>query len=343
MIPKVMKTVYSYLFPEVWEILWRVEEHVVLDMYRVTGRYSNVKDWLSPIFGECPLDYTVKDGIENIDLDNHETIMSRITEKYSEIIHPLKNFEHVAPGAGSSPLIFHLLAYLKGKGHNTINVLDGEYEGYGVYAFHLGMEVRKHKYFSGCFPDFKEEDTLWFISNPSARDGNIIDDVLIKNLCNKGAKVVLDLSYAGATHPHVYNVKHENIIAVLLSQSKPYGVFRFRMGGFLYTRKEVPSLYGNKWFKDPVRMLQSLKLIEDLGFHTLYRKYRPLQEEIISRINDEYGLNISVSDTLLLGYINPFMSGKILDPEKIVLIEPYKRGPGWYRFCLTPYFEEMVQ
>ncbi len=338
MIPKVMKTVYCYLFPEVWEIMKSVEDIVPLQMYRLTGRVDIVKSVLSKEFKNYPLNSTFKDDVEVVDLDNHVGVMERITNKYSEIIYPLGDFKWVVPGAGSSPLIFHLLAYLKGKGHNAIHVLDGEYEGYGAYASHLGMEVHKHKYFS----DFVCGDALWFISNPSTRDGNIIDDVNIKNLCDRGAKIVLDLSYAGSTQPHVYDVEHENIIAVLLSQSKPYGVFRFRMGGFLYTREEIPSLYANKWFKDPLRMLQSLKLVEDLGFYKLYRKYHSIQAEAIAKVNTKYGLSIAMSDALLLGYINPFGAGDILDPDKMALIEPYKRGPGWYRFCLTPYFEELV-
>ena len=338
MIPKVMKTVYCYLFPEVWRIMKTVEDNVPLQMYRLSGREEMVKLQLSKVFKRSPLNTVFRDKVTFVDLDNHQKIMRRITDKYSEIIHPLGDFEWVAPGAGSSPLIFHLLAYLKGKGHKEIHVLDGEYEGYGAYASHLGMEVHKHKHFS----DFVCGGALWFISNPSTRDGNIIHNAEIKNLCDKGAKVVLDLSYVGSTRPHVYDVEHENIIAVLLSQSKPYGVFRFRMGGFLYTREEIPSLYANKWFKDPLRMLQSLKLVEELGFHTLYRKYRPIQEKIIEVNNSAYGLHITPSDALLLGYMTPSTADETLSPKERELVEPYRRGPGWYRFCLTPYFEEMV-
>lgn len=339
MIPKIMKTVYCYLFPEVWEIMKAVERAAPLDMYRLSGREEMVKPHLSKVFEKFPLNTIFKNDATLIDLDNHRKIMSRITDKYSEIIHPLGDFEYMAPGAGSSPLIFHLLTYLKGKGHNAIHVLDGEYEGYGAYASHLGMEVHKYRYLS----DFELGDAVWFISNPSTRDGNIVDSMDIKSLCDKGAKVVLDLSYAGSTRPYVYNVEHENIIAVLLSQSKPFGVFRFRMGGFLYTREEIPSLYANKWFKDPLRMLQSLKLLEDLGFHTLYRKYCRVQEKIIEVTNSAYGLHITPSDALLLGYMTPLTADETLSPKDRELVKPYRRGPGWYRFCITPFLEEMMK
>jgi len=306
-------------------------------MYRLNGGADYIESALSGAFNDYPLNSTFREPRNVVDLDNHQKIMDRITTKYSEIIHPLGDFEHVAPGAGSSPLIFHLLAYLKGKGHDTISVLDGEYAGYGAYATHLGMKVITHK----SFLDGEDGDTVWFISNPSARNGNFVRPSFITSLCNQGAKIVLDLSYAGSTHPYVYDVSNENIIGVILSQSKPYGVFRFRMGGFLYTREEIPSLFGNKWFKDPMRMLQSLKLVEDLGFHTLYKKYRPVQKAIISEINKTHGLSISASDALLIGHIDPFTADK-LDAEQSIVVEPYKRGSGWYRFCITPYFEELI-
>jgi len=344
MIPGVLDTVYCYLFPETWKIMKVVEESIPLWMYRLTGGSREVKQALSNVFEDYPLNTTdkYKEWVTGgtVDLDNHLGVMERITTKYSEIIHPLNDFEWVYPGAGSSPLIFHLLAYLKEKGYDTIATIAGEYAGYGAYANHLGMKVIIHNSFLDAVEE-GNENTVWFVSNPSALNGNFVHPTFITSLCNKGVKVVLDLSYAGSTHPYTYDVSNENILAVILSQSKPYGVFRFRMGGFLYSREEIPSLFGNKWFKDPLRMLQSLKLVEDLGFHFLYRKYKYVQEESIAKINNEYELPISPSDALLIGYIEP-SDIRSIDVKHRSMIEPYLRGRKHYRFCLTPHFEWRV-
>jgi hypothetical protein len=273
----------------------------------------------------------------------------------------LKDFRFIYPTPGSSEGIFKLLTKLKVEENakdiakdrdkdkdkrsegtcgmaEGISVLLGDYEGYREYAGSecLGMKVNI------VDPDKTELKTIkpsyWFISNPSARDGNIIPNDLILELCDLGHKVFLDLSYVGATGDHDFDVSHENIPAVVMSFSKPYGVFRKRMG-FVMSREPVHSLYGNRWFKDDERMLQELKLAEEIGPGTLYKKYRTVQEEIIGQLNREYGLRLRASDVLLLAYMTEDDASG-LDRDRLKTIEPFKRGKV-YRFCLTPYFELM--
>jgi hypothetical protein len=134
-----------------------------------------------------------------------------------------------------------------------------------------------------------------------------------------------------------FDVSHPGIVAIVLSLSKPYGLFRFRIGA-TFSRSEVPSLYGNKWFKDVVRHLQGLHVVERLGMDSLHRKYSLLQRQIIDEINSRHDLGLRQSDVLLLATL-PVEETAGWSRAKLAEIAPFRRG-SCYRFCLTPYFEE---
>jgi len=331
---KAMKAVYCYFLPEVRSLLHEVEAALPDDMWLVTTPAANVRKKLEDLF-DPPLDIpATSEG--NINLDElHVPIIERILAVYSDTITNLGGFNFRYPTSGSSEGLFHLLAKYSARGIKTINLLQGEYEGYAAYADHLGMDVN---WINPEKTDIKKlEPGLWFISNPSARDGNIIPNESIREICDLGHKVALDFAYVGATADYNFEINHSNIDAVVMSFSKPYGVFRFRIGGFAFTRDETPSLYGNKWFKDSLRLMQALKLAEEIGPHTIYERYRPVQSKIIGQLNDEFGLGLRPSDSFLLAHLKAEdvanLSGVQLD-----MIAPYQRGTG-YRFCLTPYFE----
>ncbi len=339
---KAMSSVYCYIFPESWNIIREVENRVPRSVYRVTTPAVDVENVLHSLF-DPPLEIpATNEGYFNSD-EIHVPVIKRIVNKYSQLVPSLGNFEYSYPTPGSSEGIFKLLTKLKVGSTESIYVLDGEYEGYREYAGpdDLKMEVRHIN------PDEMDLETLepgtWFISNPSARDGNIIPNKFITDLCNADHEVILDLAYVGATKPHQFDVSHENIPAVVMSFSKPYGVFKDRIGGFVFTRESTHSLYGNKWFKGIKANLEALKLAEELGpdesgTTKLYNKYRPVQLEIIEKINDEFSLGIRPSDSLLLGYLTG-EDAEELDAAQLDLIKDFKRGTG-YRFCLTPYFEK---
>lgn len=334
---RAMRAVYCYFFPEVRGILRRVSSALPDEMFLVTTPCEQVEEALAPLF-DPPLDVpSTAEGYVCLD-DIHEPVIDRIVRAYTSVVPGLEKFPCRYPTQGSSEGIFKLLAKLKVDGEKAINVIDGEYEGYEEYAGpqDLRMEVVKHR-LEEIDPDAVRPG-VWFISNPSARDGNIIPNEFIRRLCERGHRVILDLAYVGATAAHEFFVDHENVVAVFLSFSKPYGVFRFRIGGFTFAREPLHSLYGNKWFKDTLRLLQALKIAEEIGPATLYAKYRSTQSEIIDRINEELALGMKPSDSLLIGHITGH-EARALDADKAGLISPYKRGGG-YRFCLTPYFEE---
>ncbi|MFH0948968.1 MAG: aminotransferase class I/II-fold pyridoxal phosphate-dependent enzyme [Candidatus Aenigmatarchaeota archaeon] len=337
---KAMKSVYCYFFPETRSLLREVSNALPDSMYLVTTPAEEIYKRLEPLFTP-PLDIpATPEGY--VDLDEiHGPIIKRIVKAYSSIVPALSDFKFSYPTSGSSEGIFKLLTKLKIEDIESINVFDGEYEGYEEYAGHDDLKIRVRKFDFRKTNSKKCEPGVWFISNPSSCDGNIIPNEFITDLCDAGNKVILDLAYVGATRQHKFDISHENIPAVVMSFSKSYGVFRFRIGGFAFSREPIHSLYGNKWFKDTESLCQALKISETIGPSKLYSKYRPVQEEIVTEINDEFGLGMMVSDSFLLGHLTE-EDAERLDTSQLDLIKPFKRGRN-YRFCLTPYYEEKEQ
>jgi len=333
---KAMQAVYCYFFPEVRQIIHELDEAVQDDMYLVSTQASKVRKDLEPLF-DPPLDVPEnKSGY--VDLDEiHVPIIERIVDVYSGLVPALGNFGYSYPTSGSSEGIFHALAKLKVEDVDCINVLKGEYEGYSAQAGNLKIKVNEVDLNETEVSDV--EPGYWFISNPSARDGNIIPNEFITELCELDNKVFLDLAYAGSTRPYAFDVRHENVVGAFMSFSKPYGVFRKRIGGFTFSRDEMPTLYGNKWFKDTDRLFAALKIAEDVGPYRLYEKYRPVQEAIVDAINDEFSLGMKVSDAFLLGYLK-VEDAEMPDADQLEMIADFRRGDN-YRFCLTPYFEDL--
>ena len=330
-----MKAVYCYAYPEVRQLLHAVERQVPDALYLVTTPADRVETLLAPLYTPALKIPATFNGC--VDLDAiHEPIIDRILQAYEGHIVGLDGFPFRYPTSGSSEGLFHLLAHLRTRSVERLYVLDGEYEGYAIQADNLGLRVEV------VAPD--DEGTLpplapgiWFLSNPSARDGNIVAQSLLDQLFEGGHRVILDLAYVGATAPHVFDASHPSVMGVVLSFSKPYGVFRSRVGGFTFTREAVPSLFGNKWFKDILRLLQALKLAETVGPPMLHTRYAPVQLAILREIEGQHGLSLRPSDSLLLAHLTRHDAAR-LDPALGALIAPFERGAG-YRFCLTPYFE----
>lgn len=342
---KALKAVYSYFFPEVRLYLY---EKFPDRLYLTQTLTKHLWHSLSKTF-EPPLKLPWT-GNGEVDLDSiHEPIIDRVVRAYKPLVPALGGFRWRYPTAGSSEGIFHILAALSAgtfysetaTGYGTINILEGEYEGYAEYADTLGMlraewtprEALRLEPDPDCRPP------VWFISNPSARNGMIIDNEFINELCDKGHKVILDLAYAGMTKPYEFDVSHKNIAAVVMSLSKPYGVFRFRIGGFTFSREPINSLYANKWFKDVPALLTALRLVEEIPPGSMYYKYARMQRFIAGRIRATTGLPIRPSHVFLLAWMKG-CSRKFLTPQQKRMVSKYKRGDG-YRFCLTPYFEMM--
>src|SRR3989338_5221286 len=329
----VMKTVYSYLFPEVRPLVG-IGSNLPYELFLTSTSAEDAERLLAYLY-RTPLKVPATPS-GRVDLDSlHVPVIERVVKAYEELVPALGRFSNRYPTAGSSEGIFHLLSDLKTKGEKRIYTLRGEYEGYKEYGKAMGLETRE--------VDPKREDLsnleqgVWFFSNPSARDGNIIPNDFVNRLCDSGHIVIVDLAYVGSTRPFEFDVGNKNIPAVLMSFSKPYGLFRFRVGGFTFSREPVDSLFGNKWFKDIGSLLTALKVVEEVPLGSLHAKYKSAQREIIDELNRDFSLGIHASDALLLGYLTEEDSAR-LTQEQTELVKEFQRG-GFHRFCLTPIYE----
>lgn len=334
-----MVAVYTYPYPEVWGIVDQVET-VTKDrnLYRTTIPVAEGQEIIDRIGFEPPLIVPAKwNG--TVDLDSlHIPIIERITNVYENTVPALSEFKYRYPTFGSSEAIRDSIARLRASDIKKIGVLRGEYEGYKEFAKSYGMDTVELE------PDEALENGTepmdFFISNPSARDGNIIPNDYVRALCDRGHTVYLDISYAGSTDPHVFDASHENIPVVFLSFSKPYGLFRKRIG-ITYSREEIPSLVGNKWYKRDDGLLVGLKVAEEIGPEGLPPKYRAVQKRIVEKFNEQSHLETKPSDALLLAHI-PKDQVIFQDPKALTDYSRYKRGDV-YRFCLTPFYEAEEQ
>ena len=312
---KAIKTVYGYLPPEVRKILHRISGQSVTEILQQSVRLD------MPGYGG---------GLDNF----HKGIIENLIAMHRENILHISQFKYSYPTAGSEEGIREYMSQLALRGVKTIYVLRGDYEGYdevaktrGIRTIYLNMEINPRELPRGH----------WFISNPSARNGNWLPDGFIYDICETGHKVFLDLSYFGSTDTAVLNVMHENIDAVAISFSKPYGLFYQRIG-FLFSRNPIVSLSANKWFKCVPSLMIADRIIQELDHESFARKYKEIQRKIVNQTNEEHGTALRPSDTFLLAW----MPSSKIRPSHQKKLDPFWRGTN-YRFCLTPYFIEHEQ
>jgi len=304
---KAISSVYAYFYPEVRKEVDRVVKNFSQDLL------------LKSIFP----------GLDNY----HDDFINKFISCSKKYQRGLDDFTSKYFVNGSSEAIFHLLvdAIFHNEG-KPIYVFKGEYEGYKEYA----------KNIRGLVTEIDKASNLdklplgrWFISNPSAIDGNIIDNKFIDRICDLGHEVVLDISYIGTTREYKFDLTHKNIIAVLASLSKPFGLFYYRIG-IAFTRKQMPTLYPNKWFKNILSVTIGEALLNKFGIGHFYKKYQKVQREAIKQLVQEIGVPVHPSDILLLANLQ---NNNLTKNQKEKLIK-FLRGDN-YRFCLTPYFLEL--
>lgn len=306
---KAITAVYSYYFPEVRR---KIDELIANYPHDVFLR-------------------SIKPGLDDL----HVPIIDLYLSSYCREVPRLKDFCFRYPTAGAEEGIREIMTFLQSRGVEKIYVLRGEYEGYRAVA-----ETRRIETIEVDLLEDPEtlEPGYWFLSNPSARNGNIIYNYFIKRICEAGHQLFYDLSYVGLTPFYEFDLSHPNIFAVAVSFSKPFGLFYYR-AGFTFSRQEIPSLYGNKWFKNIFSLLIVEKLISDATARKIVNRYGPIQQEIITEINQQSGLCMRASDVLLLGYLTQ-QDAESLTSGQLEAIERFRRG-SYYRFCLTPYFQEL--
>lgn len=294
--------------------------------------YPEVRTIVDKVIKSFPQDLLLKSIFPGLD-DYHVPLVEKFINCSTKYQKGLDGFDFHYFVNGSSEAIFHLLvdAIYRNQG-KPIYVFQGEYEGYQEYAKNMGGSVTE----IDTHDDLKKLPLgRWFISNPSAVNGNIIGNNIIKNICNLGHEVVIDVSYIGTTRQYQLDLTHQNIIAVLVSMSKPFGLFYYRVG-LAFTRNQIPTLYPNKWFKNILSITIGEALLDKFGIGYFYKKYRPLQEKAIRQLSREVEAPILPSDVLLLAHL-PQKSTKNLSKKQQDRLRKYLRGDN-YRFCLTPYF-----
>lgn len=323
----IMSEVYSYPFPEVRQIIdnTRLDSRFMFNTLPI----AQAEEYLQPYDFQPPLDLPAnQDGELNLD-EIHVPVIDRIQAKQSESLPGLDTFENRYPCHGSSPAMSAIMAEWHAKGKmQSLAVLKGEYEGYSAYATELGIPITQYDSLQDHEP---VDGEVWFISNPSAVDGNWIDQEKWQSFVDAGHDIVYDAAYVGLTEGGQIDVSAPNIRAVLTSPSKIYGVFRYRDTGVAYTREPVNIMYGTKWFKDIPALLDTLKLYESFEQNELPRLYRAKRELVIRALSEYANAEIVPSDVLLLARY---------DGELPQEFDQYKRGDN-YRFGLTKLFEDL--
>lgn len=296
---KAIKPVYCYYFPEVRAIV-----------SETLGKFDHqlIRESIFP-------------GLDNY----HERLLDKFVQKSAGYQKGLEDYPCKYICNGSSEAIFHLLVEAGERGL-PIYVLSGEYEGYREYAKNIGLRVTE---VDTNWEEIKRVPKgRWFISNPSARDGNIIDNGWISKLGDLGHELVIDVAYLGLTPRKQIDLSHQNIVAVVASMSKPFGMFYFRVG-FAFSRKPLLTLSPNKWFKNILMIQLAENILDKIEFGSLWRRYHQWQTKAVQELARESGENITASEVLLLAHAD----------TKNKQLSDYQRG-NQHRFCLTPYYLE---
>jgi hypothetical protein len=303
---KAIKTVYSYYLPEVRE---------AIDTLAVEFPHSTF------------LKSTTGKGLDEFE----QPVIEKFVKFQSKALKGIEKFPYRYWTAGSEEGIREYMSWMASADKPPVVLgIRGEYEGYKAVAESRGLT------YADYVPYHSWSNSTLFLSNPSARDGNIIPNAEVSSMAN-AQKVFYDLSYLGSTEFHEFDLTHNNIDAVAVSFSKPYGLFYYRIG-MLFSKHEIPSLYGNRWFKNVFSIMVADRVMDELVSPMVVpQRYKVLQQEIVRDINDRYSLGLHCSNSFLLA-CRP--KGDDLNEEQQDALAPFDRGAG-YRLCLTRYYEEL--
>ncbi len=298
-----IQAVYSYYLPEVREVISKL-----------------VADYPHEIFLR-----SVDPGLD----DFHVPIIEEFLAYWNDELPALNGFAHRYPTAGSEEFIREYISSLK---DDFIYVFEGEYEGYGEVSKTRGIKTVE---LTIDTDPASLDPGVFFISNPSARNGNILDESVILRVAEAGHRVFYDLAYLGSTEHHVFDVSHPNIVAVATSFSKTFGLFYYRVG-FGFSRDPVDALWANKWFKSVFALLVAQKVMAEIPSRALAKKYLPIQKQIVDAIEKDTGIPLLASEAFYIAHV-PDVDA-LCDGARRILA-PFARGPIT-RLCLTPYFQE---
>jgi histidinol-phosphate/aromatic aminotransferase/cobyric acid decarboxylase-like protein len=227
------------------------------------------------------------------------------------------------------------MTQLAREGVTRIHMFEGDYEGYREVARTRGIECVESPFEPGA--PARWPPGWWFLSNPSARDGNVLPREIVAGVLAAGHRVFYDLSYLGATPPVVFDLSHPGVAVAAISFSKPFGLFYYRVG-FTFARRPIAALEANKWFKSVFALLLADRLVAELDVEAHVDRYKRIQAEIVGALEGEHALGLRASDAFLLAHVPP-KPAAALGARKRETLARFARAGG-YRLCLTPAFLE---
>jgi len=249
------------------------------------------------------------------------------------------------PTAGASEPLRHLIYDLAARtlGKARVHVFAGEYEGYKAMAEAAGLELVEHDRDIDAIPENIADlatqvydDDLFFISQPSAIDGNVWEGFNGFLEAMPAQSVVADVTYVGsvprAAIKERFNLNSPAIRNIVFSLSKPFGCYYDRIGGML-ARKEDPGMFGNKWFKNLTSIALGTALMRNHSVFDIPERMRDLQEQAAKEVSRQLGANFVPSHVTLLATSKDRQTGPLAE---------YLERSGRSRVCLTPRLSELL-
>ena len=329
------KTVYALVTPETEQAKRAIlEEDGYYDMFR--GAWTGKQDALHEAFFDAWHDWSKP----VVDLDR-------------------ANFPFYYPTAGASEairqIIFDAAANSLRFTPTKIHFFEGEYEGYRAMAEAAGLKVEVHPRdgANGWHTPFGgrlnrvgnrlRQNDLFFISQPSAIDGNVwkdFNEFIDKMPANS---VVADITYVGAVPESAiherFNLNAPAIRNVVFSLSKPFGCYYDRIGG-VWSRTEDLGLFANKWFKNLTSLALGTRLLERNGVFDFPAHYAPLQAEAVGKVSEALGFRFTPSDVYILA--NHHLDEDFRSSAEQHALADYLTRSGKLRLCVTPYMAEQL-
>lgn len=234
-----------------------------------------------------------------------DAVTERIAERDEVLLPGLAEFKYrYATVNGATEGIDQLMIGLSAdKTIKKVGLIRGDYLGYYGAASTKGLEI----VWADSLQEVgePEDGVVWFVSNPSAINGNLYAPDAWQTFLDTGHKVVVDAAYVDLTiQDNAVDVSSENVIAVLTSPSKPFGFVLNKYPGVVYTRKKHDGLYLQKKFNNVPRMLTILEiqLQEKFGPHKLAELLHPTQLAICNDMSEVANGEVLPSDATLMAH-----------------------------------------
>lgn len=220
-------------------------------------------------------------------------------------------FPYRYPTAGASEGIFKLMseyaAECRAQGVSpSIHMFEGEYEGFPAFAASLGLPIVRHARsdWRAVAAEAVPDHAQFWISQPSAIDGMVWPQfetfAAALHVARPSAELVPDLTYVGSVAcDNRMALEAPNIASFVLSHSKPFGGYYHRVGG-VFAKRERPSLFGNRWFKNLLSLAWGTEMMRRHGVHALPRRYRAVQQSAAKSCGDALGIELHAADVSLL-------------------------------------------